>query len=492
MKLDRRLFLMLVLCLVTLFALAGCGKGTSADKTGNDSATGQNGQDNAAGQNDKDSAAGQNDKDSAAGQTGKDSATDGNGDDTATDRTDEDITASGNGKDATTNGDGTSGNSTDDLETAAGGDPGVSEGDSKSNSEMSELIRLYTLTVEGMQPVSDLKLPADSSTFSAELATGALSLCSQGTGQMMKKLLASSGFEVLMQAGYDKDKSDPSHTCAFTLAKKNVNLNGKDRDLLLISIRGTDSGEWFSNFDFAASHSDDTSFAENFLQAAQDVYVRILPTLLQYPDAVLLVCGHSRGAACANLLGMTLDDLRSKENVYVYTFATPATVRGDLDTEKYTNIFNLINPADLVTYLPIASWGYRRIGNDLILSGDPDIAARLKNDMDTLGAFVPSISDYYERKIKVDGLEGFEDGITAYETMLAMASSMTGIECKEIKGLNVTDIYKLAGSGSAAGELYPLINFMKNMVGLDGNMNINVFKQHMPAVYRELIMADNP
>lgn len=364
---------------------------------------------------------------------------------------------------------------------------GSTAADTAANDEMSELMRLYTLTLEGMKPLESIDLPADSSEFSTQLASEALSLCSQGTKQMMTKMLTSSGFEILLQAGYDKDKSDPSHTCAFTLAKKEITLNGKDRDLLLISIRGTDSGEWFSNFDFAASHSDDTAFAENFLQAAQDVYVRILPNLLEYPDAVLLVCGHSRGAACANLLGMTLDDLRSKENVYVYTFATPGTVRGEYEEEKYTNIFNLINPADLVTYLPIAGWGYHRVGNDLILAGDQDIAARLKGDMDLLAAFVPTISDYYGKKHKIEGLEGFENGITAYETMLALASSMTGIENDEVKGLKVTDIYKLVGNDGASGGLYPLINFLKNMVGTDGNMNLNVFKQHMPAVYQELI-----
>ena len=64
---------------------------------------------------------------------------------------------------------------------------------------------------------------------------------------------------------------------------------------------------------------------------------------------------------------------------------------------------------------------------------------------------------------------------------------MTGIENDEVKGLKVTDIYKLVGNDSASGGLYPLINFLKNMVGTDGNMNLNVFKQHMPAVYQELI-----
>ena len=400
----------------------------------------------------------------------------------------------GNGSDASQGTAGTDGGNAQQTAETDGGNTGNSNA---ANDEMSELMRLYTLTLEGMKPLESLDFPADSSEYSAQLASQALSLCSQGTKQMTAKLFTSSGFEVLLQTGYEKDKSDPSHTCAFTMARKDIVLNGKNRELLVISIRGTESGEWFSNFDFAASHSDEAIFAENFLQAAQDVYIRILPTLLEHPDAVILVCGHSRGAACANLLGMTLDDrpiltgapLEPKENVYVYTFATPCTIRDGYgyDTAKYTNIFNLINPADLVTYLPIAGWGYKRIGKDLILNGNSEIAAQLKNDTEVLGIFVPSISEYYGRKMKVEGLEGFDDGITAYETMLALASSMTGIECAEVKGLKVTDIYRIAGSNSASDGLYAIVNFLKNMVGTDGNMNLNVFKQHMPAVYQELI-----
>ncbi|MCR5332108.1 MAG: lipase family protein [Lachnospiraceae bacterium] len=358
---------------------------------------------------------------------------------------------------------------------------------SVSNEDMAEFVRLYAATLEGMKPLESIDLPSDSSDYSDLLATEALSFCSQGNKSSVTRYLTASGFEILLQANYDKDPADPSHTCAFTLAKKKVPYNGSERDLLLITVRGTESGEWFSNFDFAASHSDETAFAENFLQSAQDVYVRILPSLLANPDALILVCGHSRGAACANLLGMTLDDLRSKENVYVYTFATPATIRSDYDPESYSNIFNLINPADMVTHLPLAGWGYKRIGNDIILDGDPGLVDTLKQDMDLLSAFAPTISDYYGTRHPLYGLDGFDGGITAYETMLAFASSMIGVDNPEINGLKVTDIYKLSLGSEKAGELYPLLNFLQRMVGTDGNLNLNVFKQHMPAIYRELI-----
>ena len=117
------------------------------------------------------------------------------------------------------------------------------------------------------------------------------------------------------------------------------------------------------------------------------------------------------------------------------------------------------------------------------------ISERLRVDMSMLGEFSPSIADYYNTIHKIEGLDGFEEGITTFETMLALASSMTGIDNSDIKGLKVTDIYRLTSSSAAAGELSPLLTFLKNMVGYDGNLNISVFKQHMPAVYQELIAA---
>lgn len=360
------------------------------------------------------------------------------------------------------------------------GDPG------QGNDAQSELMRLYTLTLDNMKPIGEIAFPENSSEYSKQLASQALSICSQGTKQLTSQFLNSSGFQVLLQGNFDKPKSDTSHTCAFTLATKKIELNGRERDLLVIAIRGTDSGEWYSNFDFASSHLDDAVFAENFLQAAQDVYVQILPKILEYPDAVMLICGHSRGAACANLLGMTLDDLRSKEDIFVYTFATPNTIRGEFEEEKYTNIFNLINTADMVTYLPLAGWGYKRVGNDIYLEPDAEQAETLENEMNGLYSAAPTISDYYLTRHKIEGLSVFEEGITVYDTMRALAASMTGIDNGETGGLTVAEIFNLSQKGAVPPELYPLIGFLKHMAGT-GGMNLTVFKQHMPAVYQELI-----
>ena len=55
-----------------------------------------------------------------------------------------------------------------------------------------------------------------------------------------------------------------------------------------------------------------------------------------------------------------------REDVYAYTFATPAAIRNP-PREGYENIFNIINPADLVPQVMPAEWGYGRYGTDLFL-----------------------------------------------------------------------------------------------------------------------------
>ena len=42
------------------------------------------------------------------------------------------------------------------------------------------------------------------------------------------------------------------------------------------------------------------------------------------------------------------------------------------DDALYDNIFNILNPSDMVPRLPLASWGYSRYGRDLWLPGYGD------------------------------------------------------------------------------------------------------------------------
>lgn len=104
-------------------------------------------------------------------------------------------------------------------------------------------------------------------------------------------------------------------------------------------------------------------------------------------EVSVLVVGHSRGGAIANLVASELNDqvaragvrpdgigaLREVSAVYAYTFAAPATtMRPDARDVRYGNIFNIVNPSDIMPYMPLHAWGFERYGVDLLLPAVDD------------------------------------------------------------------------------------------------------------------------
>ena len=70
-------------------------------------------------------------------------------------------------------------------------------------------------------------------------------------------------------------------------------------------------------------------------------------------NPIILITGHSMGAAIANLVAAELNEIEGQADVYAYSFATPTVT--SLPTTPYTNIFNILNTNDVVTYVP-NSW----------------------------------------------------------------------------------------------------------------------------------------
>ena len=214
-------------------------------------------------------------------------------------------------------------------------------------------------------------LPEDPSQPSLQLAQALLNLSDVFSQQDTTELLDSFGFTVLLQEHYDKSPEDPSHTCAFTVALGELPRPDGMRPVLLILIRGTSAGEWYSNFDISPSRDPDSRFSENFLFCAEDVFLSLKDILDQLPEETAIIAtGFSRGAACANLLGILLNEYKDPENIYIYTFACPAVIQADTNLQEQNNIFNYINPMDLVPRLPFEKWGFQRAGTDILLPTD--------------------------------------------------------------------------------------------------------------------------
>ena len=333
--------------------------------------------------------------------------------------------------------------------------------------------------------LEQLPLPADSGEYSVSLAIKAQALCAAQSRDSTRQALESAGFTVLKQVHYDKPDSDTGHTCAWTLGKKQIVHSGETRTLLLVTVRGTSGGEWYSNFDFAPSRDEDTCYAENFLACAQDVLDGLRDTLEEEERPLLLICGHSRGAACANLLGLLLDEEQGPKDVYVYTFATPTTVRGEVLEHSYPNIFNLLNPCDIVTMLPPPSLGFGRAGRDVVLPNDRDAAQALSDGIGALRALIPSIGAYYTLRHSLTGPGLSEDGLTAYEFLCAAAGAFS-----EAGGVSLfTEGAPMTVAPDS--DFAPLMALLAGSGDAGSTQALNVAMQHMPVTYMALMMASS-
>lgn len=319
-----------------------------------------------------------------------------------------------------------------------------------------------------------------STVFSMDLAKAALGFASQYSAADAEKIFSQAKFDIIAQERYDKPDSDISHTSAFTLASRTGLVGGKVRTLAVVSIRGTKGGEWYSNFDFAPSHNDDTRYAECFMLASMDIYVQIKPELDKMTDPVILVTGHSRGASCAGLLTTLLNSAYGMDNVFCYTFASPNTVRGEWDDTAYANIFNLVNPADCVVYLPLESMGYHRLGTDIILPGDEGQAGRVAESMAVFSGVADSINAFYTEKSPIGG--GMS--ITAFELLQSLVPALSGSGMS--KGFSAYSDPDGAFEVDPESRYAPVLALFAGL-GQDQARAAQIGTQHMPNTYLSLM-----
>ena len=182
---------------------------------------------------------------------------------------------------------------------------------------------------------------------------------------------------------------------AYTLATKRVrsSVTGEERLLTVVAVRGSYGSEWLSNARLGDGVGDDGDHL-GFTLAAREI-VSDLEERAASDDSglerVYLFCGHSRGGAVASLLGSYADDaasgahaLTSADDVYAYAFATPrCTTAADARDARYDNVFNVLNPSDVVPMLLPAAWGYDRYGRDVWL---PALDGTSTRDAELAGA----------------------------------------------------------------------------------------------------------
>jgi len=357
-------------------------------------------------------------------------------------------------------------------------------------------VPLYTPGMDGqLREESRLILPEISSERSDALALSLLDLGSFSEAEESASLCENAGFEILFQKHFEKPSDDASHNCAFTVCKGSVLRGSRESSAILVVIRGTFDGEWYSNFDFCPSHEQPPLFAENFLFCAEDVFLSIRDLIDESdPETVYILTGISRGAACSNLLGLILNDYLSPERVYTYTFACPNTVGDALEIPEPDNIFNYINPGDLIPKVPIAEWGYTRPGTDIMLPQENEAFIRAAEEYGhVIADIAPTIEDYYQARHSLTGPGEDPFGVTPFELMLTLSNLM--IECEPMISVEEGRL-EFQGPGEIPSDLQmlsqesdyaELIGVFDSVFTEHREQVFALLLQHMPVSYKELI-----
>lgn len=350
-------------------------------------------------------------------------------------------------------------------------------------------------------------LPADATEMSPDLARMLLKLNMGSSAELTAQLYKLAGFDVVLQKNYDKEDTSAAHTSAYTIGVKTEETDGVQKTVMLVTIRGTSGSEWLSNFDVAPSHYEDTEFAENFLYDAEDVLSGIFDVIEQLSreyaqtheippvsgttmpvivTPAIIVTGYSRGAAAANLLGVLLDEKYPDDLVYVYTFATPATVRGDMALREYPNIFNFLNERDLVPRLPLEKWGFKRAGTDFVLKNDkagatitPDV---LDSSIDKLFNLAPDIKSYYEDRHSLTEKGLSDKGMSTFEMMLVLADSLG----KADLGSGKSSLPDMSGF-SEESDFSVLFDILEKVTENDNKLGAEILSNHLPTEYQRLL-----
>ena len=158
----------------------------------------------------------------------------------------------------------------------------------------------------------------------------------------------------------DYELEEDKDTVLFSLAHKKI---GND-DLVALTMSGYKySHQWENNLTIGK-----TGNHTGFAVGAQ----KVLPTLIQYLEKYnepkVFVNGYSRTAAIANIISTYLinNEVVDEANYYAYLFETPKGI--DIADEKeYNSVFNIVNSADIVTYVAPTEYGLKRIGKDIEL-----------------------------------------------------------------------------------------------------------------------------
>lgn len=274
-------------------------------------------------------------------------------------------------------------------------------------------------------------------------------------------LLRGIGFTDTQHTESYKEKEYPTDTNDSVTMNMGHMSDGKN-DIFVVVIRGCFSAqEWLSAFDpgsdsaayteLTGEHSEwanknhlkgfDTaagraaSFIDGFIEGNDD------PAL---PNSILIT-GHSRGGAIANILGAGYESNQNLKT-FTYTFNTPEVTCSDDGINRET-VFNIFDSSDFFTdNMPFADEHFYRYGRDLSLSiadsaeirealagikGRDDYACASKELSDSykklFGSRFSDRASLYEFKKVTELFDSREEAQSRLDECLALIDSENGL-----------------------------------------------------------------
>ena len=293
----------------------------------------------------------------------------------------------------------------------------------------------------------------------------------------IKKLYAELDFEdIYVNPDYEKKPSRDSIGVAMA-NKKLVDDRGKTFTLVAAAIRGGGyEKEWADNVTIGKSGA-----ASGFSASATKVFECIKKYIEENTkgDIKIWLTGYSRGGAVAGLTGRMFDDLSdsdtdiSRENIYVYTFEAPAAEDIEkADNKIYKNIFNIVNPDDIVPKVVMNYWGCKRPGEDIWLPS------------------VQTDSDYRTKKILMQKHFDTISGKKAVQNsdFIKKNNKPVGVYCDEFLRSISQDVFKDRKDYSDNYESL-IADMMEEITGNNSDGNYTVSLQNLMKINAMLLKA---
>lgn len=168
-------------------------------------------------------------------------------------------------------------------------------------------------------------------------------------------------FDSFVSSGYDEITKE---TIGYVFAHKNID----DFELYAVCIRGFEYGaEWANNF-LIGDSEDHYGFSLRGTEVYNDLNTYINGIHTEGKSVKVWVTGYSRAGAISDFVSMKIMNSGiysiGQDTLYTYTFEAPASVN-TAHYVAYPNVFNFVNSADLIPYVPPTQYGLGRTGTDI-------------------------------------------------------------------------------------------------------------------------------